>query len=291
MGRSVLRERAAAASLFVCLVATLSGCAFIEEYIAAPKVDSSSPVAEERQDPDDLAVGDCFNDPGEQYTFVHPRACDDAHTYEVFFTFDVSDGEFPGQDVLDATADERCGREFASFVGVEPEESTIVYDFYRPNVGTWITEDDRNVRCFVYRDGMDTEGSLRDADPAALRVGHCFDPAPDPADPDDRGESVVSVERRACDEPHVYEVYHQVEIESDERALPSGTEESAWGSCAAEYADFIGVELSASAYDFGFLYPSAGSWDQGDRLVTCYVFGDGLTTGSLGQIEARRIDS
>jgi hypothetical protein len=290
MGRSGLVQRLAAALLLVCVVGALTGCAFIEEFVAVPKTATNGAAEDARRDPLGLVLGECFNDPGEPYTWVEPAPCDDAHDFEVYFAFDIEGDEFPGQDFVDQNADSRCGEAFEEFVGVAPEESSISYDFYRPGAGAWIADDRRTVICYAFRDGMDTAGTLRDADPRALRLGDCFAYALDPNDPDAESTIVMSVNRIHCAEPHDYEVYFDFEIASDEAFDSSAVEESAWEGCAEPFSKFIGVDHRDSAYGFGYLYPTKGSWKEGDRVVTCYAYGDGLTTGTLEKIEAPRVD-
>ena len=49
------------------------------------------------------------------------------------------------------------------------------------------------------------------------------------------------------------------------------------GSCAAEFAAYVGVDYRDSSLFFTYLLPSARSWEQGDdRAVTCFI----TTTGA-----------
>lgn len=289
MSRSGLVRRAAGASLLFVVLASLVGCAFIEGYVAVPKTTPSA-AGEDRRDPYDLAVGECFNDPGLQYTWVEPVPCDSAHDFEVFFDFDLAGDEYPGSESVLEASDERCGAAFTDFVGVAPEDSAIQFSYYKPGVGAWLADDLRTVICFAFREGMGTVGTLRDADPRALREGDCFDPAPDPDDPGADSTTVTSVDRTPCAEPHAYEVYADFAIESDKPFRSSVVEQSAWKGCADAFTGFIGTDYRDSIYGFGYLYPTAESWKDGDRQVTCYAYGDGRTTGTLEQADAPRVD-
>ncbi|MCI0425566.1 MAG: septum formation family protein, partial [Actinobacteria bacterium] len=71
-----------------------------------------------------LEPGTCFDDvdaffeeDSEGVSDVPTVDCEDPHDNEVYATFDVADGEFPGVDALVAEADERCLDVFEDYVG------------------------------------------------------------------------------------------------------------------------------------------------------------------------------
>jgi hypothetical protein len=54
-------------------------------------------------------------------------------------------------------------------------------------------------------------------------------------------------------------------------------------ACYDRFFDFIGAPTDYDgSLNYGYLFPSAESWDGGDREILCYIFDEeGTTTGSL----------
>ena len=115
---------------------------------------------------EDLAVGDCL--PYVDYTDVDQIyelpvvPCDQPHTDEVFYIFEVEDGEFPGDSALQETAWDGCLAQFESFVGLTYEQSELDFYSYQPTKGSWNRADDRAIQCIVYS-YEDVTGSLQGA--------------------------------------------------------------------------------------------------------------------------------
>lgn len=115
---------------------------------------------------DELEVGDClplvdYGDEGEIYELpVVP--CEQPHTDEVYFIFDVEDGEFPGDDALTQAASEGCLAEFESFAGIPYDDSVLDFYSYQPTKTSWIRAGDRTVQCIMYS-YEDVTGTLRGA--------------------------------------------------------------------------------------------------------------------------------
>lgn len=113
---------------------------------------------------EDLAVGDCL--PYVDYTDVDQISelpvvpCDQPHTDEVFYIFEVEDGEFPGDSALQETAWDGCLAQFESFVGLTYEQSELDFYSYQPTKGSWNRADDRAIQCIVYS-YEDVTGSLQ----------------------------------------------------------------------------------------------------------------------------------
>jgi hypothetical protein len=101
---------------------------------------------------DELAVGDCL--PLVEYEdeiFEVPVVpCDRPHTDEVYFIDQLDDGEYPGDDALYQTAEERCLAEFEGFVGVPYAQSELDFYTYWPTQMSWNRLDDRTVHCIVF---------------------------------------------------------------------------------------------------------------------------------------------
>jgi hypothetical protein len=76
-----------------------------------------------------------------------------------------------------------------------------------------------------------------------------------------------------CSSPHGAETF-AVLAHPDLVVYPGPEELEAWAEplCYARFRSYTGVAYEDSALDFGYLYPTAGSWASGDREVVCYLF-------------------
>lgn len=110
----------------------------------------------------------------------------------------------------------------------------------------------------------------------AIRVGDCLNTD------DSLDEDIGSVPTVPCSDPHADEVFSSFVI--DEPTYP-GTDEiisMADEGCRAEFEGFIGTPWADSEIDYWPMYPSEGSWKDGDREVLCMVWDpEGDTVGSL----------
>lgn len=101
-----------------------------------------------------LEVGDCiplidYDD--EDWIYELPVvSCDAPHTDEVFFIYELEDGDFPGDDALQEEGWTRCGEEFEKYVGVSYDDSELDYYNYQPTKSSWNHWDDRAIQCILY---------------------------------------------------------------------------------------------------------------------------------------------
>ncbi|MFB8191271.1 DUF2510 domain-containing protein [Microbacterium sp. NPDC055988] len=114
----------------------------------------------------ELEIGDClpfvdYGDTGQIYELpVVP--CDQPHTDEVYFIFDVDDEEFPGDDALGEAAWDGCAAQFDAYVGIAYEDSVLDFYTYQPTETSWARADDRAVQCILFS-YEDVIGSLEGA--------------------------------------------------------------------------------------------------------------------------------
>ncbi|PJK18873.1 septum formation family protein [Mycolicibacterium goodii] len=117
--------------------------------------------------------------------------------------------------------------------------------------------------------------SERDATEAAeVKVGDCLAEIPD-------SSRVLYVQTVACDQPHKGEVFSVMQ-------MPDG--DFPGESAVLEYTDKCGPALKqyapAAADDAAIrtlvLYPTADSWQRGDRTVTCIATSENSRTGKIG---------
>ena len=102
-----------------------------------------------------------------------------------------------------------------------------------------------------------------------LAVGDCFD------DGDlvlGEVEEIGEVPLVECSEPHDNEVYAVVDVEGDMFPGDEAIRTEADDVCLTAFQGFVGLDYETSALDFGWLVPTAGSWDAGDRVVACFVY-------------------
>lgn len=111
-------------------------------------------------------VGDCLNSEslteGDEVTSLPTVSCDEAHDAEVFFSYDLEEGDFPGLEAITESAEERCVAAFSDYVGIDYEESELWANFIYPQEEVWEKADDREVLCFAISDEPVTE-SFKDS--------------------------------------------------------------------------------------------------------------------------------
>lgn len=115
---------------------------------------------------EDLAVGDCIPlveyDDNTEIFEVPVVPCDLPHTDEVFYKYDLPDGDYPGDDEISDIAAEECIAQFAGFVGLPYDQSELDVYNYTPTKASWNRANDRTVHCIVFSYD-DVTGSLQGA--------------------------------------------------------------------------------------------------------------------------------
>ena len=111
-----------------------------------------------------LSEGECFDDPEvtQDVREVPLVPCDQPHDNEVFATFDLDDGEFPGGEVVEEQALEGCTEAFPEGVAERYDDTQLVIGVFTPSADSW-DGGDREVVCFLSSpDGMLTGSLLED---------------------------------------------------------------------------------------------------------------------------------
>lgn len=108
-------------------------------------------------------------------------------------------------------------------------------------------------------------------------VGQCVN---DPVVAEDGQQEVGTLPIVDCSEPHTGEVFFVQELSGD--SVPADVAAQADEVCAANFESFIGLPYEESSLYLTSLYPTSGSWEQGDRQIVCLIVdGEGNTmTGS-----------
>lgn len=133
----------------------LTGCSQLSDLLGgttdANRDDSGQVTDEAKIDIFSLKVGDCMaptpDSGGIGDADVIP--CGEPHAEEVFFEFNMPDGDFPGTDVIMAEVEARCVPEFANFVGMAWGESSLDLYPITPTEDTWDSLGDRTVQCVI----------------------------------------------------------------------------------------------------------------------------------------------
>lgn len=98
-----------------------------------------------------------------------------------------------------------------------------------------------------------------------LQVGDCL------ADFDDEDE-VTTVHAVPCAEEHSAEIFAALEFpDGDEYPGDQAVKDFADDECPDRFEQFVGVPWEESEFSYGYLGPTATSWDGGDREILCTV--------------------
>lgn len=163
------RSRFARSALVIAALAVatvgLGGCSAIQGLLGGDQVarDADTQQVTEAGSADvfNLHIGDCFDDEsGSEITDVPAVPCADAHDNEVYYLFDLPDGEYPGDEAVSTGADDGCAAQFESFAGIAYDSSTLDWFTITPTEETWNNVSDREVICSIYDPAGKTSGSL-----------------------------------------------------------------------------------------------------------------------------------
>lgn len=110
-----------------------------------------------------IRTGDCLGDIAEgEFESVAGIPCDQPHQFEVYFAFNLPNGDFPGDAEVARQGEERCYNVFFPFVGLAYEESVYGFTTLLPTEDSWEGLDDREVLCLIGNyDGTVKTGSAK----------------------------------------------------------------------------------------------------------------------------------
>lgn len=159
------RRSLALGALVLTAGLTLTGCSAITGLFGGATRDDSGEITEGGDvDVFTIAIGDCLGQaPDGEVSTVAAVPCSEEHDGEVFHDFTLPEGEFPGDEAIEASAYEGCEPAFATFVGVSYEESALDYVFYSPTEASWNEVDDRVISCVVVDPAGAVTGTLQGA--------------------------------------------------------------------------------------------------------------------------------
>jgi hypothetical protein len=97
----------------------------------------------------DLKAGDCVveNLGEKEFQRVEVAPCAKPHFFETYATFELEDGDFPGDEKVDELAGQGCYDRFTDFVGISYDDSKLEWSYMMPAEDTWAS--DRGVACLI----------------------------------------------------------------------------------------------------------------------------------------------
>ncbi len=105
--------------------------------------------------------------------------------------------------------------------------------------------------------------------PEDLVVGDCYDPIED-----EESEVLLAAAIRACDDPHLHEVFGLVDLPDPAGApfpIERDIEDASIELCDPAFETYVGVSIDDSSYSYLYYTPTEGTWADGDRVVMCVV--------------------
>lgn len=125
-----------------------------------PGTTDSEPVEGDTVSAFELQFAQCFNDSsgdGELVETVEVVPCTTPHDNEIFLVTDFPAGAsdpFPGEEAIDAFAEEQCLAAFDIFVGLSFDESVYGATYFQPTEETWAERGDREIVCYLFEPGV-----------------------------------------------------------------------------------------------------------------------------------------
>ena len=99
------------------------------------------------------------------------------------------------------------------------------------------------------------------------------------------GDNITDLETTDCSALHDAEVFHLTQVTEDERPSDSELEDMGGDACLAAFEGYVGIPYEESELNYTILYPSPGSWEEGDREIICFIIsGDGTDTQLSGSM-------
>jgi hypothetical protein len=280
MARSVGVRACVWAAAFVGIPALLVGCS-LEASVGFDegRSEATTPGAEVESgevSAHDIRVGDCYMDDGgpggeggKDIFGVEAVPCDEPHDNEVYASFALADGDFPGADEVFHLALAGCVRRFADFTAVAYGATSLEVKTLHPTRLSWVSLGDRGVTCAVFDPAGPLERSVRGAGDAypAPSAGDCLD-----------GEFWLV----DCAVEHESELYLVTEMSGDEYPGTRAAQDAAIKLCRDAFPDYIGIDYEQSTLDFVYFWPEELMWDAGVRAVRCAVYDpEASLTGSV----------
>ena len=176
----VRRRLRVSAGILVTLL-TLTGCGAIDDLIpvtTAGEAGTTGITLGPGTDLFALSVGDCVDVvDGDLHSGVSLVPCADSHDWEIYFEAVVpgtgaSGEDYPGDEILMATAEANCGAQFGPFLGLDPATGAAAgtdsvaelgYTYLTPSETDWSAQAEHVVSCLIGNMSGPVAGSLAGA--------------------------------------------------------------------------------------------------------------------------------
>jgi len=142
----------------------LSGCSIIGNITGGGANNGPTDEASGSTDVFDLKVGNCLA-PSEiegEVDSVVLVDCAEPHAREAYASLMFDEGDYPGDEVVEDESLDRCTTEFATFVGMDYQESTLDLASIYPTSESW-AGGDREILCLISDPAGDVTGTLENA--------------------------------------------------------------------------------------------------------------------------------
>ncbi|MEI2276990.1 septum formation family protein [Paenarthrobacter ilicis] len=151
------------AALVAVASLALAGCSLISSG-DAKRDDTGKPTETSVADAFKVKVGDCIAEPsGTEVKDVSVIPCEQNHDLEAYAAKNIVADDYPGQEEVAKQSEDFCGTEFATFVGVPFDQSTLELTYFYPTSETWKAKD-REIVCLIGgASGTSTAGTLKGA--------------------------------------------------------------------------------------------------------------------------------
>lgn len=135
------------------LALALTGCGPSAGHEEVGASTPSPSVSAEQMSIFQLSPGQCFDRPaeGDGLFRVSVVPCEVAHDQEMYAVLQLDHPSWPGEDVVQREATERCAGEFLAYTGATADESRLGFSSFVPSEGSW-SEGDRQVQCALELD-------------------------------------------------------------------------------------------------------------------------------------------
>lgn len=167
MSKSFNARRLFFGLVLVGSMAALTSCGTISDAVDEAAKEAEADEKQEAATGEDtdvfeIKIGDCLNDQSAEaeVTEIPKVSCDKPHDSEVYASGESAEPEWPGDEALTAEADKLCESEFAAFVGLSYDESTLTIGSYTPGKESW-ADGDRQIDCVISGADGQTTGSLK----------------------------------------------------------------------------------------------------------------------------------
>lgn len=111
-----------------------------------------------------LHVGECLNPPTKivaQVSTLQTLSCSAPHTEQVYALVRYrASNNYPGPTKLQSFANAKCLQDYAGFVGVPYQQSSLFFTYLLPSVRSWASGD-RTVTCVVTTTGAKLKKSVQ----------------------------------------------------------------------------------------------------------------------------------